>query len=321
MNAAAPITFDRATGQLTGAGMIERAAVAALRAGSKVTHPFEHRGYSLGCRIVSTVVEKREIIVRLNDDSVFAFPLADAYWSRMLNRRYVYEEELDRFLRVVAGVDYAFVDCGANFGLWSVLVSSREFGRHPSLAIEASPDNAIKLRRNAELNGNRFEVLNRAIGGSTGGMVRMSGRKHEALSIIPDGRPTSGEEVAIIALDSLLDDGHVKPSQRVVIKLDVEGVEIEAIKGGRRLLAGDAVVICEEHGSDKNHTLTRYLMEETACRVFMLDPTTNKFEQVRDIAALDRIKVLSWVGYNVFATASRFWEDHLLSMMPLVATV
>ena len=106
-----------------------------------------------------------------------------------------------------------------------------------------------------------------------------------------------------------------------LIKLDVEGVEIEAIKGGRRLLAGDAVVICEEHGSDKNHTLTRYLMEETACRVFMLDPTTNKFEQVRDIAALDRIKVLSWVGYNVFATASRFWEDHLLSMMPLVATV
>ena len=318
MNQAAPITFDRGTGEITGAGVIERAAVAALRAGSKVTSPFEHRGYSIGCRIVSTMVEKREIVVRLNDDSVFAFPFADAYWSRLLNRRYVYEEELDHFLRQVAAVDYTFVDCGANFGLWSVLVSSREFGRHPALAIEASSDNAIKLQRNAELNGNRFGVLNRAIGGKTGGTARISGRKHEALSIIPDGGPTSGQEVAIIALDSLLDDGFVTPAQRIVVKLDVEGVEVEAIKGGRRLLAGEAVVICEEHGSDRNHTLTRYLMNETACRVFMLDPVTHKFEHVREPAALDRLKVLSWVGYNVFATASRFWEDQLLSAKPLV---
>jgi FkbM family methyltransferase len=306
----APITFDRATGQLTGAGMIERAAVAALRAGSKVTLPFEHRGYSIGCRIVSAVVEEREIIVRLNDDSVFAFPLADGYWSRMLNRRYIYEAELDQFLRVVAGVDYAFIDCGANFGLWSVLVSSREFGRHSALAIEASPDNTIKLRRNAELNGNRFEVLNRAIGGKTGGMARISGKKHEALSIIPDGGPMSGAEVPIIALDSLLDDGLIKP-QRVVIKLDVEGVEIEAIKGGARLLQSDSVILCEEHGNDPGHTVSRYILEQTPLKLIVYDPRSNRMETVTELSILDRIKVSSHVGYNVFGTASAFWQDRI----------
>ena len=35
-------------------------------------------------------------------------------------------------------------------------------------------------------------------------------------------------------------------------QLDVEGVEIEAIKGGARLLQTDCVVICEEHGNDRH---------------------------------------------------------------------
>lgn len=316
---AASITFDRATGSLAGAGLLERAAVAALRAGSKVTRPFEHRGYSLGCRAVAAVVAEREIIVRLSDDAVFAFPLGDAYWSRMLNRSYIYEEELHRFLSKVASADYVFIDCGANFGIWSVLATSRAFGSHRAVAIEASPANAAKLARNAALNDNRFAVLNRAIGGESGGKARISGRKHEALSIISDGGPQSAEEVDIISLDSLLDDGTVKPGDRMVIKLDVEGVEIAALKGGRRMLAGDVVVVCEEHGSDRNHTLTRYLITETACRVYMLNPASRKFEQIRDVAALDRMNLMSWVGYNVFATASAFWEERLLSMVPLAA--
>ena len=54
----------------------------------------------------------------------------------------------------------------------------------------------------------------------------------------------------MIALDNLLDDGMVAPGGKYLIKLDVEGVEIEAIKGGTRLLQGDSVILCEEHGND-----------------------------------------------------------------------
>ena len=81
----------------------------------------------------------------------------------------------------MADVDYCFVDGGANFGFWSVLVSSRPFGSHPVIAIEASSANAAKLERNAELNGGRFKVLHRAIGSTTGNQVWLSGAKHEAL--------------------------------------------------------------------------------------------------------------------------------------------
>jgi FkbM family methyltransferase len=310
------IAFDRDTARLDGASLVERGAVLALRAVAKATWPFYHRGYSVFCRLVTRLIGSREIVVRLNEDALFAFPLGDGYWSRLLDRDDTYEPDLDHFLRRISGVDYVFVDCGANFGIWSVLVSSRPFGSHPTVAIEASSSNTRKLERNAQLNGDRFQVLHRAVSGANGGTAWLSGHKHEAFSIADAGARGSGEEVAVISLDGLLDSGAVRAGQRAVVKLDVEGVEIEAMKGGARLLAGEVIVICEDHGSDAQHTVTRYLMNEASYRVYMFDHETERFERLSDLAALDRIKVAKTIGYNVFATASRFWEDQLLSKPP-----
>ena len=160
--------------------MLERIAARALQAGARASSLFAHRGYSIGCRLVSSVVPAREIVVRLNPDALFAFPLGDGYWSLLLDRSYQYEPELNFFLRSVTEVDYTFVDGGANFGLWSVLVSSPEFGRHPVVAIEASAANAARLRRNASLNADRFPVLHRALSNRSGVQAWMGGRKHEA---------------------------------------------------------------------------------------------------------------------------------------------
>ena len=140
---------------------------------------------------------------------------------------------------VLLCVDYTLIDCGANYGYWSVLVSSAPYGSHKAIAIEPSSQNFTKLKNNAEINGNRFEVMKCAIGASRG-TARLSGTKHEAFSIAGDAGD-GGEDVPVIALDNLLDDGKVSPNGKYLIKLDVEGVEIEAIKGGARLLQGDSV--------------------------------------------------------------------------------
>ena len=159
-----PISYDRATGRLEGATAMERCAALAFAAGAKASAPMHYRGFSVGCRVITSMIDQREIVALLNDDARFAFPFGDGYWSLLLDRSFVYEGEIERFLRSVADVDYCFVDGGANFGFWSVLVSSRPFGSHPVIAIEASSANAAKLARNAELNGDRFKVLRRAIG-------------------------------------------------------------------------------------------------------------------------------------------------------------
>lgn len=307
------LAFDRATGRLAGASLVESGVVAAMRLGARATAPMSHHGFPRGCRILSRVHEGREIAVRLNEDAVFAFPLGDGYWSLLLDRGYAYEPELARFLKANADLAYTFVDAGANFGFWSVLATSRPYGAQRAIAIEASAANAARATRNAALNGNRFTVLHRAVCATTEGEAVLSGTRHEARSIAGPAE-AGGERVRLIALDSLIDEGVVPPRGPYVIKLDVEGVEIEAIAGAKRLLAGDSVAICEEHGSDRAHMVARHLIEVVGATFFILDPVSGRFEAVTDLAMLDRIKTNRARGYNIFATTSPLWTERLRAM-------
>ncbi|MGY3366649.1 3-dehydroquinate synthase class II [Bradyrhizobium sp. GM2.4] len=115
----------------------------------------------------------------------------------------------------------------------------------------------------------------------------------------------------VIALDNLIDDGKIAGTGKYLIKLDVEGVEIEAIKGGARLLQADSVIMCEEHGSDRSHAVSRYILEHTPLKLIVYDPSTRRMETVTELSILDRIKVSTHVGYNVFGTASAFWQDRI----------
>src|SRR4051795_3276784 len=303
-----PIQFDRASGALEGANAWERLAAVALSTGSKISSHFSHMGYIACANLLRKTLPERNIAVRLNDDAVFEFPYGDGYWSKLLNRSYHYEDELELLFQDSADVDYTLLDCGANYGYWSVLVSSKPFGVHRAIAIEPSGQNYPKLVNNANINGKRFETMKCAIGAGRG-TARLSGTKHEAFSIA--GGQDDGEEVPVIALDNLLDDGKVSPTGKYLIKLDVEGVEIEAMKGGARLLQGDSVILCEEHGNDPQHTVSRYILEQTPLKLIVYDPRSNRLETVTDLSILDRIKVSTHVGYNVFGTASAFWLDRI----------
>jgi FkbM family methyltransferase len=304
-----PIHFDRASGALEGANLWERTAALALATGSKISSHFSHRGY-IGCaNLLRKTLPERNIAIKLNDDATFEFPYGDGYWSKLLNRSYHYEDELELLFRHSADIDYTLLDCGANYGYWSVLVTSAPFGSHKAVAIEPSSENFAKLANNARINGNRFETLKCAIGAAKG-TARLSGTKHEAFSIAGGGG-SGGEEVPVLALDDLLDDGRISPSGKYLVKLDVEGVEIDAIKGGRRLLQADSVIMCEEHGNDPDHKVSRYILEQTPLKLIVYDPRSNRLETVTELSILDRIKVSSHVGYNVFGTASAFWQDRI----------
>jgi FkbM family methyltransferase len=305
-----PIQFDRTTGVLEGANAWERLAALALSSGSKVASSFSHRGYNSCANLLRKTLPERDIAIRLNPDATFEFPYGDGYWSKLLNRSFSYEDELELLFRHSVGVDYTLIDCGANYGYWSVLISSAPYGSHKAIAIEPSSQNFAKLKNNAEINGNRFEVMKCAIGAGRG-TARLSGTKHEAFSIAGDAGGGGGEDVPVITLDNLLDDGTISPDEKYLIKLDVEGVEIEAIKGGTQLLQGDSVVLCEEHGNDRNHTVSRYILEQTPLKLIVYDPRSNRLETVTELSILDRIKVSTHVGYNVFGTASVFWQNRI----------
>lgn len=305
----APIQFDRASGALKGANLWERTAAMALVTGSKISSHFSHRGYIACANLLRKALPERNIAIKLNADAIFEFPYGDGYWSKLLDRSFRYEDELELLFRHSADVDYSLIDCGANYGYWSVLVSSSPFGSHKVIAVEPSSQNFAKLANNAKVNGNRFELMQCAIGAGRG-TAHLSGAKHEAFSIA-GGEDASGEDVPVIALDDLLEDGKLSESGKYLIKLDVEGVEVEAIKGGARLLRTDSVILCEEHGSDPEHTVSRYILEQTPLKLIVYDPRSERMETVTELSILDRIKVSTNIGYNVFGTASAFWQNRI----------
>ena len=306
------LIFDRPTGVLAGSTAREALLVRTLQAGARVSSVWSYRGFAAGCRIVKTIAPDRMIEIRLNEDAAFAFPFADGYWSLLLDPLYGYERDISLFFRGIADADYTLVDCGANFGYWSTLVTSRPYGAHPSIAIEPSSRNFAILSNNARLNGNRFQTLRRAIGAEAG-TANLSGHKHEAMTIA--GTQDNGETVEVMPLDSLL-GAPLDPAHRHVVKLDVEGVETEALRGGARLIETDCVVICEDHGNDRNHTISRYILAHTPLKLFCYDPAAKRFVHLEDVSPLDRIKAATNWGYNILATRSPFWEERIRAIDP-----
>ena len=134
--AQAPIQFDRASGALEGANLWERTAALALVTGSKISSHFSHMGYIACANLLRKTLPERNIAIKLNPDAVFEFPYGDGYWSKLLNRAYHYEDELELLFADSIDVDYTLLDCGANYGYWSVLVSSAPYGSHRAIAIE-----------------------------------------------------------------------------------------------------------------------------------------------------------------------------------------
>lgn len=307
------VYIDRSTGQLTGANTVERLGLAATRTAASVLRPFHDFGFSYAARLFAAVLpSERTVHIRFPDASIFAFPYGDRYWSVLLPRGRAYAKEIEDALAALADEPFAFVDCGANYGYWSVLLSGERFGRRPTIAVEAAPDTYGWLTRNAAINSGRFATLNRAVSARSGETVQLYGAKHEARSIAGEGAPVA--EVETIALDDLLERPELALSERIVLKLDVEGAEEAALEGARRMLDRDVLLVYEEHGSDRSHALSAHLREQLGMRLFAAE--AGRVRELSGLAELDSIKRSRRWGYDFFATRSAYWTERLQRLAP-----
>jgi len=144
------------------------------------------------------------------------------------------------------------VDVGANVGFFTLL-GARLVGPDGRVAaLEPAPVSAAAIRRNAARNGfGHVEVLQCAAGAASGRAAFQIVRDESWSKLEPLGAHPDTErvvDVKVAAIDDLVADGRLPVPD--VVKIDVEGAELDVLRGMARTAAARPVaIVCELHGT------------------------------------------------------------------------
>jgi FkbM family methyltransferase len=144
-----------------------------------------------------------------------------------------------------------FVDVGANIGLMT-LVAARSVGAHGEIhAFEPMPDVCAILRRNVLLNHlDNVHVQEKALGSTSERRTIYTrpwvNRGGAASLVRPERTDTEKHEVQVVRLDEFVKRRDLRAIR--MIKADIEGWELEMLRGAGKLLAGAlAPALCIEY--------------------------------------------------------------------------
>ncbi len=127
----------------------------------------------------------------------------------------------------------AFIDVGANFGLYTCIIGrERLAGR--LLAFEPNRVVFERLQKHIELNGiTGVESYSAAVGATHHKAALLLGATgFDALSSVVASHP-QGQEIDVVTLDGMLS----LVGKPLVLKIDVEGYELEVLEGAKTLFA------------------------------------------------------------------------------------
>lgn len=137
------------------------------------------------------------------------------------------------------------IDVGANVGYYSLRLASKVGKNGKVIAIEADPKSCEILKENCKLNKiSNVKVYNYAANEKKGTITLYTSEKHSGVnSIFESDAKNSSIKVSSITLDELLEDH----SEINWIKMDIEGAEVNALKGSSHILKKTQNIIIEVH--------------------------------------------------------------------------
>ncbi len=247
-----------------------------------------------------------KLLLRVDNVTV-EIPLSDAYWVAA-GMDGAYEADIFRFAETLDDRTTLFIDGGANVGWWSLLAEKR-WG-WTAVAIEASSALVARIEKNRSSNGASFTILHNALWRSSGErLIFRTGREAHAgghlgsvAGFVGSWRLEASEEVNTVTIDSIVSNlTSQNKFDRIVIKLDVEGAEREAIEGAQNAVARGALLIYEDHGSDRACSVTATLLDMGLC-IYGLEHGVRRMHALDDVM---RSKANRRQGYNFLAVNPR----------------
>lgn len=154
-----------------------------------------------------------------------------------------------------------FYDLGANIGLFSLLGARLVEASGKVFSFEPDPQVAARLRRNVERNGFANVAIVEA------GIWSSSGPRNFAVAagdspdrgvgrIADNGSAMGAATIRCVALDEFVQSAPAPGA----IKCDIEGAEVEALRGAKSLLEQRrAWIVCETHSQENNAAVREHL--------------------------------------------------------------
>lgn len=181
-----------------------------------------------------------------------------------------YERPVQEALASVVRPADVCCDIGANLGFFSVLLGRLAGPGGSIYAFEPVPQNASAIGRNARLNRlENIKVLTVALS-CVDGRGELLLAHHVGGAVLKSaGTPPdlAGRiDVETASLDTLVDRGQVKPPN--VIKIDVEGAEMEVLQGMQRVLRQWSPTVILELDDEATGVCERKV---STCRSFLQD--------------------------------------------------
>ena len=171
-----------------------------------------------------------------------AYTERHAYWSGEYDRRRVAQlcEMLPR--------DGVAIDIGANIGFYTVPLGRHLDDRGRLVAIEAMPANVERLRSNVALNklAARAIVIETAVGNTADVWLMQPERSADLSGNAARSNQHDGSQIAVQVrtLDEIT--GSLGLKRCDIVKMDVEGAEFLALRGGAAFLTRTRPVIFAE---------------------------------------------------------------------------
>jgi FkbM family methyltransferase len=185
------------------------------------------------------------------------------------------------------------VDGGGNIGLFTLIAAgcyATANGSSPKFVIcEPLPKNIDQIRKHLRMNAIDAEIMPYCIGGSRGSIPFYCRAANES-SFNPQEEYDSVLQIPVVLITDTLN----QPAERILIKLDIEGMEVEALSAFLPQERRAVYIVGELHDYPVNAPLMRHLFDEHGwtLELFDIDQQTSSFRACSPAAA----PLLEWAA-------------------------
>lgn len=208
-----------------------------------------------------------------------------------------YEKGLLHVIDNLIGPGDIVVDAGANIGLISVFCGLRVSKSGLVIAFEPHPETAQILRRNIAINQlNQVQVFERALGSKPGTAKIYSNLQinRGAASMVDFKEGAPSFKIQVDVLDDVLSS--IQHEKVNLLKIDVEGFEMEVLKGALNLLSKEdgpiLVIECSTNRQNFQYSmedLFNFLTKTNGYSIFRFGISKEKISRLVPVNSVDQL--------------------------------